>query len=92
MFAIALPLLQQAILFVLWFIPMRPKIHATVFHLIEIVHAWAALEVCRLSSFSSYASAFMMYRWPQLLTLHIPVNYTKLNYIYGICTLYYHIA
>eukprot|EP01147_Barroeca_monosierra_P003513 gene3513-6136_t len=45
MFAIALPLLQQAILFVLWFIPMRPKIHATVFHLIEIVHAWAALEV-----------------------------------------------
>eukprot|EP00043_Microstomoeca_roanoka_P017573 m.184081 g.184081 ORF g.184081 m.184081 type:complete len:279 (+) comp16662_c0_seq2:2732-3568(+) len=30
---------------VLWFVPMRPGMHALVFHATEIVHAWAALEV-----------------------------------------------
>ncbi|EGD76998.1 hypothetical protein PTSG_12574 [Salpingoeca rosetta] len=44
-FAVALPVALQLILSVLWFVPMRPTAHARVFHITEIVHAWAALEV-----------------------------------------------
>eukprot|EP00056_Hartaetosiga_gracilis_P000541 m.38875 g.38875 ORF g.38875 m.38875 type:complete len:1083 (-) comp10247_c0_seq1:47-3295(-) len=45
LFVIGIPLFQQFCLFILWFIPMKPRKHEVMLHFTEIVNAWAALEV-----------------------------------------------
>jgi hypothetical protein len=44
-FAVALPLLHLLLLFILFFVPFRYQVQRRLFHAVEVVGAWASLEV-----------------------------------------------
>eukprot|EP00049_Salpingoeca_infusionum_P008880 m.147072 g.147072 ORF g.147072 m.147072 type:complete len:1091 (-) comp14160_c0_seq5:576-3848(-) len=49
LFALVVPLVQQTVLFLLWYLPLSPRWQARGYYLSEILHAWAALEVFMLA-------------------------------------------
>jgi hypothetical protein len=45
-FAVALPMLHLLALFILFFVPFNYKVQRSLFHAVEVIGAWASLEVC----------------------------------------------